>query len=485
MPTNSDAASLNYGNYGNSELVFKTAREQAKLIASGEITSEELVNAHLAQIERVNPAVNTMVTMAADDALDRACEADMAQMAGEELGPLHGLPLAVKDLHDTAGILTTMGSPIYKDNVPTEDALIVKRMRDAGAIVIGKTNTPEFGAGSQTFNSVFGTTLNPYDVSKTCGGSSGGAGVALATGMTTIATGSDLGGSLRNPAAWSNVVGIRPAPGRVPAIGGLGWSTLSTGGPMGRTVDDTALQLSVMAGHDARSPLSINESGADFAGSLERDFKGARIAWSKDLGGRPIDAENSRVTESQKHVFEDLGMIVEDDEPDLSTTDHIFQTIRAYIFASKYEEHLRDHRDLVKETVIWNAEKGMKLSATELGKAEEMRTDLYQQLMTFFDKYEFLAMPVTSVPPFSIELEYPTDVNGIELDTYLDWMWPCYTISVTALPAMSVPAGFTKDGLPVGLQLVGRPRDEMGLLQLASAFEGETNFYKQRPSVVE
>mgnify|MGYP004002099195 CR=1 FL=1 len=238
MQSNSDAASFSSD---NSELVFKTAREQAKLIASGEITSEELVNAHLAQIERVNPAVNAMVTMAADDALDRACEADMAQMAGEELGPLHGLPVAVKDLHDTAGILTTMGSPIYKDNVPTEDALIVKRMRDAGAIVIGKSNTPEFGAGSQTFNSVFGTTLNPYDVSKTCGGSSGGAGVALATGMTTIATGSDLGGSLRNPAAWSNVVGIRPAPGRVPAIGGLGWSTLSTGGPMGRTVRSTNL----------------------------------------------------------------------------------------------------------------------------------------------------------------------------------------------------------------------------------------------------
>ena len=468
-----------------SELIFKNAREQARLIATGEISSEELVNAHLRQIERVNPAVNAMVTMVADDALDRACEADMAQMAGEELGPLHGLPLAVKDLHDTAGILTTMGSPIYKDNVPTEDALIVRRMRDAGAIVIGKSNTPEFGAGSQTFNSVFGTTLNPYDVSKTCGGSSGGAGVALATGMTTIATGSDLGGSLRNPAAWSNVVGIRPAPGRVPAIGGLGWSSLSTGGPMGRTVDDTALQLSVMAGHDARSPLSINESGAAFAGSLERDFKGALIAWSKDLGGRPIDAENSRVTESQRHVFENLGMIVEDDEPDLSTTDQIFQTIRAYIFASQHETHLRDHRDKLKETVIWNAEQGMKLSASELGKAEELRAQLYQQLMKFFDKYEFLAMPVTSVPPFSIDLEYPTDVNGIELETYLDWMWPCYTISVTALPAISVPAGFTKDGLPVGLQLVGRPRDEMGLLQLASAFEGETNFWKQRPGVVD
>jgi amidase len=469
----------------DSELIFKTAREQAKLIADGELTSEELVNAHLAQIERVNPAVNAMVTMVADSALDQACEADMAQMAGEEMGPLHGLPIAIKDLQDTKGIRTTQGSLIYENHVPTSDALIVQRVQKAGAIVIGKSNTPEFGAGSQTFNAVFGSTKNPYDVSKTCGGSSGGAGVALATGMTTIATGSDLGGSLRNPAAWSNVVGIRATPGRIPAINvDLGWSTLSTDGPMGRTVDDVALQLSVMAGHDKRSPLSIHESGSQFAGSLERDFKGVRIAWSKDLDGRPIDAENSRVTEAQKHVFEDLGCIVEDDEPDLSTTDEIFQSLRAYSYGIKHETHMRDHRDKMKETVVWNAERGLAMSALELARAEQLRTRLWEQLAVFFDKYEFLALPVTSVPPFSIEDEYPTDINGIELETYLDWMWPCYTISVTGLPAMSVPAGFTKDGLPVGLQLVGRPRDEMGLLQLASAFEGETNFHKQRPGVI-
>ncbi|MBT4126152.1 MAG: amidase [Chloroflexi bacterium] len=468
-----------------SDLVFKNAREQAKLIADGELTSEELVHAHLDQIERVNPSVNAMVTMVADSALDQACEADMARMNGEEMGPLYGLPIAVKDLQNTKGILTTQGSPIYKDFVPSSDALIVERVNKAGAIVIGKSNTPEFGAGSQTFNPVFGSTKNPYDVSKTCGGSSGGAGVALATGMTTIATGSDLGGSLRNPAAWSNVVGIRPSPGRVPAVGGdLGWSTLSTDGPMGRTVDDVALQLSVMAGNDVRSPLSLRESAAGYAGSLERDFKDVRIAWSKDLGGRPIDAENSRVTESQKHVFENLGLIVEDDEPDFSTTDEIFQVLRAYSFAVKHEGHLRDHPELLKETVRWNAEQGLKQSAIDVAHAEQLRTRLWEQLMVFFDKYEFLALPVTSVPPFSIDLEYPADINGIVPETYLDWMWPCYTISVTGLPAMSVPAGFTKDGLPVGLQLVGRPRDEMGLLQLASAFEGETNFYKQRPGVV-
>lgn len=469
-----------------SELIYKTAREQARLIASGEISSEELVREHLDQIERVNPAVNAMVTVVADEALDRACESDMARMAEQPAGRLDGLPIAIKDLQNTKGILTTHGSPIYADHVPESDALIVERVKKAGAIVIGKSNTPEFGAGSQTFNSVFGSTKNPYDVSKTCGGSSGGAGVALATGMTTIATGSDLGGSLRNPAAWSNVVGIRPSPGRVPAIkGDLGWSTLSTDGPMGRTVDDVALQLSVMAGDDPRSPLSLRESSEGFAGSLERDFKGVRIAWSKDLGGRPIDAENSRVTEEQKHVFEDLGCIVEDDEPDLSSTDEIFQTLRAYGFGIKHEAHLRDHRDKLKETVIWNAEQGLKMSAIDIAHAERLRTRLWELLMVFFDKYEFLALPVTSVPPFSIEKEYPTEINGVELETYLDWMWPCYTISVTGLPAMSVPAGFTNDGLPVGLQLVGRPRDDMGLLQLASAFEGETGFWKQRPGVVD
>ncbi|MBT5252597.1 MAG: amidase, partial [Chloroflexi bacterium] len=401
------------------------------------------------------------------------------------MGPLYGLPIAIKDLQNTKGILTTQGSLIYKDFVPESDALIVERVKKAGAIVIGKSNTPEFGAGSQTFNAVFGSTKNPYDVGKTCGGSSGGAGVALATGMTTIATGSDLGGSLRNPAAWSNVVGIRPSPGRVPSVGGdLGWLNLSTDGPMGRTVDDVALQLSVMAGDDARSPLSLRESGTGYAGSLGRDFKDVRIAWSKDLGGRPIDAENSRVTESVKHVFDDLGLIIDDDEPDFSTTDEIFQVLRAYSFAIKHETHLRDHPEKLKKTVRWNAEQGLKQSAIDVAHAERLRTRLWEQLLGFFDKYEFLAMPVTSVPPFSIDLEYPNDINGVVPETYLDWMWPCYTVSVTALPAMSIPSGFTKDGLPVGLQLVGRPRDEMGLLQLASAFEGETNFWKQRPGLV-
>ncbi len=463
-------------------LVFETARKQAQLIADGLITSEELVTAHLEQIERVNPSVNAIITLVADLAVDKARAADKVRISGERLGPLHGLPIAIKDLQDTAGIRTTHGSPIHVDNIPDRDALVVERVKQAGAIVIGKSNTPEFGAGSQTFNSVFGSTKNPYALSKTCGGSSGGAGVALACGMVPIATGSDLGGSLRNPAAWSNVVGIRCTPGRVPSINGdLGWSTLSTDGPMGRTVEDVGFQLSVMAGDDSRSPMSIRESSEIFACSLQRDFNGVRIAWSKDLGGRPIDAENSSITESQKHVFERLGCIVEDDEPDLTTTDEIFRAFRAYSFGIKHQAHLRDHRDKMKATVIWNVEQGLTMTAIDLAHAERKRTRLWEQVMLFFEKYEFLALPVTSVPPFSVEDEYVTEINGVKLETYLDWMWPCYTISVTGLPAISVPAGFTKTGLPVGLQLVGRPRDEMGLLQLAYAFEQETNFWKQRP----
>ena len=479
MPLSDNSSSSEFS------LVFKTAREQARFLADGEISSQELVTAHLNQIERVNPSVNAIVTLVAESALDQAKAADESRIAGVEAGPLHGMPVLIKDLQDTKGILTTQGSPIYRDHIPEKDALIVDRLKKAGAIVIGKSNTPEFGAGSQTFNSVFGATCNPYDVTKTCGGSSGGAGVALATGMVPIATGSDLGGSLRNPAAWSNVVGIRPTPGRVPSVGGdLGWSNLSTDGPMGRTVRDVAMQLSVIAGHDARSPLSIQESASLFAGSLERDFKGVRVAWSRDLGGRPIDSENSRVTESQRYVFENLGCIVEDDEPDLSTTDEIFQSLRAYSFAIKHEAHLREHRDKMKETVIWNTEQGLNMPSIDLARAERLRTRLWEQLMVFFEKYEFLALPVTSVPPFSIEDEYVSEINGVQLETYLDWMWPCYAISVTGLPAMSVPAGFTEDGLPVGLQLVGRPRDEIGLLQLGNAFEQETNFWKQRPPVV-
>jgi amidase len=467
----------------DSDICFTPATEQARMVRDGEISAVELMQAHLDQIERVNPAVNAVVTLVADDALAGAADADRAQASGEELGPLHGLPAGIKDLVSTAGIRTTMGSPIYADNVPSSDATIVSRMKTAGAIVLGKTNTPEFGAGSQTFNQVFGATLNPYDTSKTCGGSSGGSGVGLACGMFSTTVGTDLGGSLRNPAAWSNVVGLRPSPGRVPASGPLPWTSMSTAGPMGRTVADVALQLSVQAGADPLVPSSLHDDPSRFADALDRDFVGTKIAWSRDLGGRAIEPVQTQVLDAQRHVFEDLGCIVEDDEPDLKESDSVFQVLRAFSFAHGQERHLNEHRDQLKDTVIWNAEEGLQLSGLDVAKAEEMRTELFGRMIAFFDDYDYLALPVTSVPPFSVDIPYPTVVNGVEMETYIDWMWPCMDITVIACPAISVPVGFTPDGLPVGLQLVSAPRTDFELLQLAHAFEGATGFGKQRPGV--
>jgi len=467
----------------DSDICFTPATEQARMVRDGEISAVELMQAHLDQIERVNPAVNAVVTLVADDALAGAADADRAQASGEELGPLHGLPAGIKDLVSTAGIRTTMGSPIYADNVPSSDATIVSRMKTAGAIVLGKTNTPEFGAGSQTFNQVFGATLNPYDTSKTCGGSSGGSGVGLACGMFSTTVGTDLGGSLRNPAAWSNVVGLRPSPGRVPASGPLPWTSMSTAGPMGRTVADVALQLSVQAGADPLVPSSLHDDPSRFADALDRDFVGTKIALSRDLGGRAIEPVQTQVLDAQRHVFEDLGCIVEDDEPDLKESDSVFQVLRAFSFAHGQERHLNEHRDQLKDTVIWNAEEGLQLSGLDVAKAEEMRTELFGRMIAFFDDYDYLALPVTSVPPFSVDIPYPTVVNGVEMETYIDWMWPCMDITVIACPAISVPVGFTPDGLPVGLQLVSAPRTDFELLQLAHAFEGATGFGKQRPGV--
>ena len=467
------------------DLVFLDATEQAALIASKQISSVELVQAHLEQIERVNPKVNAICTLVAEQALRDAQAADRQTSHGGLLGPLHGLPVGIKDLADTQGIRTTYGSPIYANHVPDTDALIVTRYNQAGAIVIGKTNTPEFGAGSQTFNPVFGATRNPYDVEKTCGGSSGGAGVALACGMMPLAQGSDFGGSLRNPAAWSNVVGFRNGVGRVPVWpAALAYTSLSVVGAMGRTVRDVALQLSAIAGPDPRVPSALPFSADAFKTDLNRDFHGVRIAWSRDLGRYPVAAVITRVCDAQRHVFADIGGAVEDADPDVQDADEIFQTVRAVSFAHRHATHLKEHRDQLKQTVIWNAEKGLTLSALDVAQAEAKRTALYGRLAAFFERYEFLCVPTTQVPPFAIDEEYPTEINGKPLDTYIDWMGLCYAITVTGCPALSVPCGFTPDGLPVGLQIVGRPHADVAVLQLAHAFEQATQFYQRKPPVV-
>jgi amidase len=470
----------------DTDICFLRATELARGIRARELSAREVMEAHLAQIKRVNTVVNAIVTLTAEEAVNRARAADKALARGEEVGPLCGLPVAHKDLTPTRGVRTTFGSPVYKDFVPDRDALIVERLKEAGAISVGKTNTPEFGAGSQTFNSVFGETLNPYDTAKTCGGSSGGAAVALACGMVPLAGGSDMGGSLRNPAAFCNVVGLRPSVGRVPNWPvPVAWFPLSVEGPMARTVRDAALMLGVISGPDARSPTSIAEPGDVFLRLPERDFEGVRIAWSADLGGLPVDPRVRAVLEGHRSVFEDLGCVVEEGEPDFAGADEAFKVWRAWYYELAYGELLGEHRDEIKDTVAWNIEEGVRLSGPQIGEAERKRTQLYHRVREFMETYQFLILPVTQVPPFDVKQRYVAQIEGVPMETYIDWMKSCYYVTATGLPAASVPCGFTPEGLPVGVQIVGRHRDDLGVLQLAHAFEEATGFWEIRPPVVE
>jgi len=467
------------------ELCFLTARELAHRIRNREVSAREVMEAHLGQIEKVNPTVNAIVTLVADKALEQAESADRKLMRGEATGCLFGLPVGVKDLVHTRGIRTTYGSPIYEAFVPDDDALIVEREKAAGAIILGKTNTPEFGAGGNTFNQVFGETLNPYDLTRTCGGSSGGAAVALACGMLPLADGSDLGGSLRGPAAFCNVVGFRPSPGRVPVWPTrMGWWTLSVQGPMARTVGDVALFLAAIAGPDPRSPISIQEPGSLFGRPLDRDFKGVRVAWSRNLGYLPVEPVITAVCDSQRSVFEDLGCRVDDAQPDFTDATEVFNVLRAWKFALERQDDLRRHRDLLKDTVIWNTEKGLRLDGPTVARAEAKRTEIYHRVRQFMEHYEFLVLPTNPVPPFPVKQPYITQVNGIPMGNYVEGGALRHTITITGLPVISVPCGFTPEGLPVGLQIVGRPNRDFEVLQLAHAFEQATRFHKQLPPVV-
>lgn len=466
------------------ELCFLEATELVRRMRAKDVSCVEVMEAHLAQIERINPRVNAIVTLLPERALAGARAADAALARGEPLGVLHGLPIAHKDLVPTQGIRTTYGSPIYKDHIPDADALIVQRLQQAGAITIGKTNTPEFGAGAQTFNEVFGETLNPYDLTKTCGGSSGGAAVALACGMLPIADGSDTGGSLRLPASFCNVVGFRPAPGRVPVWpSDIGWWTISVQGPMARTVRDTALMLSAIAGPDARQPISIAESGERFRAPLSRDFTGVRVAWSADCGGVPMDPRVVAVLAGQRQVFESLGCVVEDACPDFTDAEEIFLTWRAWRMELRFGKMLETHRHLMKDTLIWNTQEGQKLTGPQLGRAEVKRTELYQRMRLFMERYPFFLCPVAQVPPFDIKERWVREINGVPMHNYIDWNRSTWYLTITGHPCLSVPAGFTEDGLPVGLQIVGRHQDDFGVLQLAHAFEQATATWKHRPPI--
>ncbi len=469
-----------------SGICFWSARELLRALDRRQLSSREIVQAHLDQIERVNPAVNAIVTLVAERALAEADRVDHLLAAGERLGPLRGLPVAHKDLHDTAGIRTTYGSPLWADHVPDRDDLVVERIRAAGGITIGKTNTPEFGAGSHTFNPVFGATRNPYDLNRSAGGSSGGAAAGLACGMFPVADGSDTGGSLRNPASFDNVVGFRPSPGRVPNWPNqLGWTTLNVKGPLARTVGDAALLLSVLAGPDARAPISLETPGAAFDVPLERDLHGLRVAWSPDLGGRvPVEPEVADVVGRAASVFRDLGCAVEEAGPDLEGADEVFLTLRAWMFDAAFGPLVDAHPSKVKETIRWNVEQGRRLSGADLARAEIAHTALHERVVAFFRAFDVLLLPVSQVPPFPIELEYPTEVAGVQMETYLDWMRSCTLISATGCPALSVPGGFTAGGLPVGVQLVAAPRQDLLVLQAGHAFEQATRHGERRPPVV-
>jgi amidase len=469
---------------GAPELCFKTAVELVQLVRQRKVAIAEVIEAHLAQVERVNPTVNAICTLVAEQAVEEARRADDALAHGASPGPLAGLPIAIKDLVDTQGIRTTYGSPIYRDRVPDQDALFVERLKEAGAIVIGKANVPEFGAGSQTFNPVFGVTRNPYDLAKTCGGSSGGGAVALACGMMPIADGSDTGGSVRNPPNFNNVVGLRPSPGRIPPHpSSQPWDTLSVLGPMARSVQDAGLLLSVMAGPDPRDPISILEDPGQFRGALDRRFDGSRIAWSSDLGQFPVQRAVLDVMEKAFPTFADLGCQVEKAHPDFSGASDVFHVLRAQAYAHAGVEDLEEHRELMKDTVVWNIEEGLKLSGLDVARAQAKQAALFYRVREFFERYDFLVLPVSQVVPFPVEVEWVKEINGVEMETYIDWMQSCSFISLTGHPAMSVPCGFTPEGLPVGIQIVGRYRREMELLQFAYAFEQATRVAERRPPI--
>ena len=456
------------------------------MLARGQLSARELLDAHLSRIKVLNPTVNALVTMTPELASERAAVADEAHARGESLGLLHGLPVAHKDLLATAGIRTTFGSPVFSDFLPPSDSLVVERQRRAGAVMVGKTNTPEFGAGSHTFNPVFGPTRNPYALTRTPGGSSGGAAAALAARMLPLCDGSDLGGSLRNPAAFCNIVGFRPSPGRVPAITAHDpWSPLPVRGPMARTVADVALYLRAMAGPDHRSPVSIDQSPDALAGPLERDLTGVRVAWSPDAGGLAVDPAIRAVLASTPDRLADLGCEVVEAWPDLSDAAEIFHARRAWLFAVGFAPLLAEHRHLMKATVIWNIEAGLDMTIAGYAEICRRHRELVARVHDFMRPepggFDFLAAPVTQVPPFSVDLEYPTEIDGTPMETYIDWMRSCSDITVTTHPAISVPGGFTPEGLPVGLQLVGRYHADRSVLELAHAWEQATRWGERLP----
>jgi amidase len=453
--------------------VESTARAMTEGIRARSISARELLDLHLARIEERNPELNAIVSLDLERATAGARAADDHLARGGGVGPLHGLPFAVKDTHAVAGWRTTYGSPLFAEHVPDTDDLIVERVRRAGVVLLGKTNVPEFAAGSHTFNTIFGTTRNPVDPSRSAGGSSGGAAAALASGMVPLADGSDMGGSLRNPASFCGVVGLRPSLGRVPEWPQSNlWETTSVGGPLARNVGDLALLLSVLAGPDPRSPYALGDPGSTFAPPLAGSLRGLRVAWSLDLGGAfEVDREVARVIEDAGRLMARNGARTFAAWPELEHADETFRTLRAWHFQARYGALLAAHPDAFKQSLADNIRAGEPLTGADVALAYERRTELAHRMRRFFADYDVLVLPVSQVPPFPADQEFPQEINGTPLGSYLDWMRSAYLITVTGCPAISVPAGSTPDGLPVGVQLVAPHGAERRLLEIATAFE--------------
>lgn len=469
--------------------VFDTARSMLAAVHAGDVSARELLQLHLDRIAEVNPQVNAIVNLDEERALASATAADeehvRSRREDRQLGALHGLPWAFKDTHEVAGWPTTYGSPLRADHVPEVDELVVARIRAAGAVPLGRTNVPEFAAGSHTFNPLFGTTCNPYDLTRSAGGSSGGAAAALASGMLPLADGSDMGGSLRNPASFCNVVGLRPSVGRVPHWPAANaWETVSVSGPLARTVEDLAVLLSVIAGPDHRVPTALTTPGSTYAAPLTGSLSGVRVAVSVDLGGAFVVEEAvSAVVESAGDVLARAGASLGSAYPDLAEAEDTFRTLRAWLFWSTYGDLLAEHPDGFKESLAANIRAGEPLTGADVWRAYEQRTALEARMQEFFADVDVLLMPVSQVTPFPADQEYPQAIDGVAMETYLDWMRSAYVLSVTGCPAISVPGGFTEAGLPVGVQLVGAPRSERRLLEVAHAFEQATRYGDRRPDL--
>ncbi|HET8604351.1 MAG TPA: amidase [Marmoricola sp.] len=449
------------------------ARVMARAIRERAVSARELLDLHLERIAERNPLLNALVSLDEERARSAAAVADEQTASGAVTGVLHGLPFAFKDIHDVAGWRTTYGSPLFAEHVPDRDDLVVERVRRAGVVVLGRTNVPEFAAGSHTFNPVFGTTRNPVDPSRSAGGSSGGAACALASGMVPLADGSDTGGSLRNPASFCGVVGLRPSLGRVPSWPTDNfWETTTTSGPLARDVADLALLLSVMAGPDARVPTALADPGETFAPPVSGSLAGLRVALSVDLGGAfAVDDQVASVVEGSASVFTAAGAVVRRAHPALTEAEECFRTLRAWLFQASYGDLLRAHPDAIKPSLADNIRAGEPLTGADVARAYAQRTALSERMREFFADHDVLVLPVSQVPPFPADQEFPASINGLPMTSYLDWMRSAYLISVTGCPAISLPAGTTAEGLPVGIQVVAPFGSDRMLLEVAAAFE--------------